>query len=155
MSPASLADFMMLSASFNPGDSDCLAGVEDESGVGVRGTSSCALFAMPSLDPIVATSSCGAAGASRACIGGVSGTGLARPSLAVDKDGSLVDAEGISWLECVSRPKRHAKPTIEMVAAASKNQESFALRIFFLPGASSFVDLATMNSCLPGGCRAE
>ena len=152
MSPVLFAGFMMLSASFNPGDSGCLAGVEGESGVGVRGTTSCAVFAMPSVNPIAATSSFGAAGASRACVGAMSGTGLAPASLSVDKDDSLIDAEGVSWLECASRPKRHAKPMIEIVAAASKNQESFAFRIFFLSGSSSFVDLATMNSCSPEGC---
>ena len=155
MSPVLFAGFMMLSASFNPGDSGCLAGVEGDSGVGVRGTTSCALFAMPSLNPIAATSSFGAAGASRACVGVVSGTGLAPASLSVDKDGSLSDAEGVSCLECVSRPRRHAKPTIEIVAAASKNQESFAFRSFFLSGASSFVDLAARNPCFPDGCGSE
>ena len=155
VSPALFAGFMMLLASINPGDSGCLAGVEGASGVGVSGISSWALFAMPSLNFVEATSSFGAVGASRACVGVVSCTGLAPAALFVDGDGACIDAEDISWLDCVSRPKHHVKPTIEIVAAASKNQESFAFRIFFLSGASSFVDLAAMNSCSPDGCGGE
>ena len=154
-SPALLAGFMMLSASFSPVNSGSLGAVEGASGAGVRGTSSCAFFAIAPLNSVETASSFGATGASRACVEVVSCTGLAPGALSVDEDGSCMGAKEVSRLECVSPPKRHVSPAIEIVAAASKNQESFAFGIFFLSGASAFVDAAAINSRSPDGCGGE